>query len=55
MQCLGPVRLLSNMIGNSDHDTNFPQKSLLTNKQVANLLKGFANYFSTDTKLSKTQ
>ena len=41
------------MIG--DHKTNFPHKLLLTNRQVANLCKGFANYLSTDIKLSKTQ
>ena len=43
------------MIGNSDDETNFPHKLLLTNRQVSNLLKGFANYLSTDIKLSKTQ
>ena len=43
------------MVGNSDDETNFPQKILLTNWQVANLRKGFANYLSTDTKLSKAQ
>ena len=32
------LRLLSNMIGNSDDETNFPHKLLLTNRQVANLL-----------------
>ena len=30
-------------------------KLLLTNRQVANLCKAFANYLSTDIKLSKTQ
>ena len=39
------------MIGNSDDD-NFPHKLLLTNKQVTNLRKAFANYLSTDIKLS---
>ena len=43
------------MIGNSDDETNFPQTLLLTNRQVANLRKAFANYTSTDVKLSKTQ
>ena len=42
------------MVGNSDDATNFPHKLLLTNKQVAKLRKGFANYLSTDIKLSKT-
>ena len=41
------LRLLSNMIGNSDDETNFPRKLLVTNRQVANLRKAFANYLST--------
>ena len=49
------LRLSSNMIGNSDDETNFLHKLLLTNRQVANLRKAFANYLPTDTKLSKTQ
>ena len=43
------------MIGNSDDETNFPRKLLLTNRQVANLRKAFVNHTSTDLKLSKTQ
>ena len=38
-----------------DDETNFPHKLLLTDRQVANLRKAFANYLSTDIKLSKTQ
>ena len=49
------LRLLSNMIGNSDDNTNFPHELLLTNRQVANLCKAFAKNTSTDIKLSKTQ
>ena len=49
------LRLSSSMIGNSDDETNFPHKLLLTNRQVVNLRKAFANYLSTDIKLSKTQ
>ena len=49
------LRLSSNMIGNSDDETNFPHKLLLTNRQVANLRKAFANHTSTDAKLSKAQ
>ena len=49
------LRLSSNMIDKSDDETNFPHKLLLTNRQVANLRKAFANYLSTDIKLSKTQ
>ena len=41
------------MIG--DNETNFPHKLLLTNRQVLNLRKAFANNSSTDIKLSKTQ
>ena len=40
------------MIG--DNETNFPQKLLLTNRQVSNLRKAFANNLSTDIKLLKT-
>ena len=43
------------MIGNSDDEINFPHKLLLTNRQVANLRKAFANHTSTDINLSKTQ
>ena len=47
------LRLSSNMIG--DNESNFPHKLLLTNRQVTNLQKAFANYLSADIKLSKTQ
>ena len=46
------LRLSSNMIG--DDETNFPHKLLLTNRQVSNLRKAFANHRSADIKLSKT-
>ena len=46
------LRLSSNMIG--DNETSFPHKLLLTNRQNANLRRAFANYLSTDIKLSKT-
>ena len=49
------LRLSSNMIGNSDDKINFPHKLLLTNTQVVNLCKAFANNSSTDIKPSKTQ
>ena len=48
------LMLSSNMIGDSDDETNFRHKLLLTNRQVAHLRKAFANYLSTDIKLSKT-
>ena len=41
------------MIG--DDQTNFPHKLLLTNRQVSNFCKAFADKSSTDIKLSKTQ
>ena len=44
------LRLSSNTIGD-----NFLHKLLLTNRQVANLRKAFANYLLTNIKLSKTQ
>ena len=47
------LRLSSNMIG--DNETNFLHKLLLTNRQVANLRKAFANCLSADIKLSKTK
>ena len=47
------LRLSSNMIG--DDESNFPHKLILTNRQVANLRKAFADKSSTDVKLSKTQ
>ena len=47
------LRFSSNMIGNNE--TNFPHKLLLTNRQVSNLRKAFANHLSADIKLSKTQ
>ena len=36
------------MIGNSNDETSFPHKSLLTARQVANLRKAFAKKQSTD-------
>ena len=47
------LKLPSSMIGNSDDETNFPHKLLLTNKQITNLRKAFTNHTSTDIKLSK--
>ena len=41
------------MVG--DDETNFPNKLLITNRQVENLRKTFANKSSTDINLSKTQ
>ena len=47
------LRLSSNVVG--DNETNFPDKLLLTNRQVTSLRKAFANYLSADIKLSETQ
>ena len=49
------LRLSSNRVGNSNDNTNFPHELLLTNRQVENIRKAFANHSSTDIKLSKTQ
>ena len=46
------LKLPSNMIGNDG--TNFPHKLLLTNRQVVNLRKAFAEKSSNNIKLSKT-
>ena len=47
------LRLSSGMVGNSSDETNFLHELLLTNRQVANLRKAFANNSSADIKLSK--
>ena len=49
------LRLSSNMVGNSGDNTNFPHELLLTDRQVANIRKAFANNLSTDIKFSKAQ
>ena len=43
------------MVGNSNDNSNFPYKLLLTDKQVANIRKAFPNNLSRDVKFSKTQ
>ena len=47
------LRLYSKMIGGNEN--NFCHKLLLTNTQVSNLRRAFANYLSADIKLSKTE
>ena len=49
------LRSSSNMIGNSDDETNFLHKSLLIYRQVANFRKAFTNNSLIGIKLSKTQ
>ena len=43
------------MVGNSNDETNFPHKLLLTNRQILSLRKAFANHTSVDIKLPKAQ
>ena len=49
------LRISSNMVGDSNDNTNFHHELLLTNRQVANIRKAFAKNASIDIKLSKTQ
>ena len=49
------LRLSSNIIGNSNDETNFPHKLLLTNTQTLSLRKEFNNHTSADIKFSKGQ
>ena len=42
------LRISSNMVGNSDDNTNFPRELLLTNRQIENIRKAFGNHLSTD-------
>ena len=49
------VKLSSNMIGDSNDETNFPHKLLLTDKQVPKFHEAFANNLLTIIELSKTQ
>ena len=49
------LRISSNMVSNSNDNTNFPHELLLTNRQIANIRKALANHSSIDIKFSKTQ
>ena len=49
------LRISSNMVGNSNDSINFPHELLLTDRQVENIRKAFANHSSTDIKLSEFQ
>ena len=49
------LKLSSNMISNSNDETNFLYELLVTDRQVANLRKTFANNLLTNIKLSKLQ
>ena len=47
--------LSSNTTGNSNDETNFPHKLLLTKTQASRLCKVFANNWPGNLKLSKSQ
>ena len=47
------LRLSSNMVGNSDDETNSSHKIFLNNRQVASLRKVFTSNSSADIKLWK--
>ena len=49
------LRISSGMVVSSNDNTNFPHKLLLTDRQVANVRKAFANNLSTDVKFSKSR
>ena len=49
------LRLLPNMIGDSNDETNFPHKLLLTDRQVLSICKSFVDNYSADIKFSKTK
>ena len=48
------LNLSSNLIENSNDETNFPHKLLLTDKKVSKIRKAFANGSSANIKFSKT-
>ena len=49
------LNLSANIIGGYNNENNFPNELLLTNRQVSKLGKAFANKFSANIKLSKTE
>ena len=49
------LNLSSNLIGDSNNKANFPHKLLLTDREVSNIHKAFANNISANIKSSKTQ
>ena len=49
------LNLLSNLIGNSNNETNFPHKLSLTDTQVSKIRKAFAYGTPANIKFSKTQ
>ena len=51
----GTLNLLSNKVGDSNDETNFPHNLLLTDTQVLMIRKAFANGSSANIKFSKAQ
>ena len=49
------LKLSSNAVNDSNNENIFPHKLLLANTQVSRLCKAFANNYSANVKLSKTQ
>ena len=49
------MKLLSNVVGDSNDENNFPHKLLLTNTQASKFRKALANGSSANIKLSKIQ
>ena len=49
------LNLSSNLIGNSNDETNFPYKSLLTETKLSKICKAFENGSSANIRFSKTQ
>ena len=49
------LKLSSNLIWNSNYETNFPHKLLLTDTQVTNICKALKNGSLATIKLLKTQ
>ena len=49
------LNLASNVVSDSNDETNFPYKLLLTNNQVSRLHKTYTNDSSANIKFSKTQ
>ena len=49
------LNLSSNVIGDSNNETNFPHKLLLTNTQIPRICKALVNGSSVNIKFSKTR
>ena len=47
--------LSSNSVGDSNDETNFPHKLLVTNTQVSKICKAFVNGLTVNIKFSETQ